>query len=124
MNNRQSCILTLVILAVALCASILNHLYVEKVSTELLDAIDALPDRTDIASEQIESLGIVWDECRTLLDLTLPKPDIDKISLLIDETAIAALQGSEYDYKIATARLRRAVADIRDRERALFKNIC
>lgn len=124
MNNRQSCILTLVILAVALCASILNHLYVEKVSAELLDAIDALPDRTDIASEQIESLGIVWDECRTLLDLTLPKPDIDKISLLIDETAIAARQGSEYDYKIATARLRRAVADIRDRERALFKNIC
>lgn len=123
MKNQHACATATLILAIAFAATIANFIYVDNTAECILGSIDALP--TDIAnvSESIEQLRTEWIKRRQILDLTLSKPALDKVSQLIDELDIAAAHSAESDYKTTMARLRRAIEDIRDPERILIRNI-
>lgn len=123
MKNQYACALAALLLAAAFGAAIINNIYVGNTTEKMIDRLEALPSDPSEASPFIEKIDEEWHKERMFLDLTLPKPALDKISLLIDETKIAADQHSETDYKTAMARLRRAIEDIRDPERILLRNI-
>ena len=123
MKNKYACLLAAILLTLAFSATIANYIYVEKTTDYILDSIDGLPVDISNASDSVSEIREAWKERREILDLTLSKPALDKVSLLIDELQIAAEHHAESDYKTAMARLRRAIEDIRDPERILLKNI-
>lgn len=123
MKNKYACALAAILLTLAFCATIANYIYVEKTADYILDSIDGLPVDISNASDSVSEIREAWKERREILDLTLSKPALDKVSLLIDELQIAAEHHAESDYKTAMARLRRAIEDIRDPERILLRNI-
>jgi hypothetical protein len=123
MKNQYACALAAILLAIAFAAAIANYMYVENTAESILDSIDALPADITDASESVNRIRNEWKKRRHVLDLTLSKPALDKVSLLIDELDIAATHHADSDYKTAMARLRRAIEDIRDPERILIRNI-
>lgn len=123
MKNKYACLLAAILLTLAFIATIANYIYVEKTTEYILDSIDGLPVDISNASESVSEIREAWKKRREILDLTLSKPALDKVSLLIDELQIAAEHHAESDYKTAMARLRRAIEDIRDPERILLRNI-
>ena len=123
MKNKYACLLAAILLTIAFVATIANYIYVEKTAEYILDSIDGLPVDISNASDSVSEIREAWKERREILDLTLSKPALDKVSLLIDELQIAAEHHVESDYKTAMARLRRAIEDIRDPERILLRNI-
>ncbi len=123
MKNKYACLLAAILLTLAFSATIANYIYVEKTADYILDSIDGLPVDISNASDSVSEIKEDWKERREILDLTLSKPALDKVSLLIDELQIAAEHHAESDYKTAMARLRRAIEDIRDPERILLRNI-
>ena len=123
MKNKYACLLAAILLTIAFVATIANYIYVEKTTEYILDSIDGLPVDISNASDSVSEIREAWKERREILDLTLSKPALDKVSLLIDELQIAAEHHAESDYKTAMARLRRAIEDIGDPERILLKNI-
>lgn len=123
MKNKYACLLAAILLTLAFSATIANYIYVEKTTDYILDSIDGLPVDISNASDSVSEIREAWKERREILDLTLSKPALDKVSLLIDELQIAAEHHAESDYKTAMARLRRAIEDIRDPERILLRNI-
>lgn len=123
MKNKYACALAASLLIVAFGATIANYIYVEKTADYILDSIDGLPVDISNASDSVNEIREAWKERREILDLTLSKPALDKVSLLIDELQIAAEHHAESDYKTSMARLRRAIEDIRDPERILLRNI-
>lgn len=123
MKNKYACLLAAILLTLAFSATIANYIYVEKTADYILDSIDGLPVDISNASDSVSEIREAWKERREILDLTLSKPALDKVSLLIDELQIAAEHHAESDYKTAMARLRRAIEDIRDPERILLRNI-
>lgn len=123
MKNKYACALAAILLTIAFVATIANYIYVEKTADYILDSIDGLPVDISNASDSVSEIREAWKERREILDLTLSKPALDKVSLLIDELQIAAEHHAESDYKTAMARLRRAIEDIRDPERILLRNI-
>lgn len=123
MKNKYACLLAAILLTIAFVATIGNYIYVEKTADYILDSIDGLPADISSASDSVSKIREAWKERREILDLTLSKPALDKVSLLIDELQIAAEHHAESDYKTAMARLRRAIEDIRDPERILLRNI-
>ena len=123
MKNKYACLLAAILLTIAFSATIANYIYVEKTADYILDSIDGLPVDISNASDSVSKIRDAWEERREILDLTLSKPALDKVSLLIEELHIAAVHQAESDYKTAMARLRRAIEDIRDPERILLRNI-
>ena len=123
MKNKYACALAASLLIVAFGATIANYIYVEKTAEYILDSIDGLSADISSASDSVSKIKEDWKERREILDLTLSKPALDKVSLLIEELHIAAAHHAESDYKTAMARLRRAIEDIRDPERILLRNI-
>lgn len=123
MKNKYACLLAAILLTLAFSATIANYIYVEKTADYILDSIDGLPVDISNASDSVSEIREAWKERREILDLTLSKPALDKVSLLIEELHIAAAHNAESDYKTAMARLRRAIEDIRDPERILLRNI-
>ncbi len=123
MKNQHACALAALLLAIAFFTTIVNYIYVDNTAEKILESIEALPDDTAEASSVIGEIRDEWHSSRLILDLTLSKPSLDKVSLLIDELDIAAMHHAESDYQTAMARLRRAIEDIRDPERILLRNI-
>jgi hypothetical protein len=117
MKNKHACIITGVFLIALVGISIMNYMYV----TTTFDTIDSkakeIGDDLPSDTKELSSLLDLWEERIIWLELTLPKPELERITELFEEAIIAAAEESAIDYKMAMARLRRAIADIKDLER-------
>lgn len=123
MKNKYACILSGLFLSIMLTASVTNYIYVNK-TFEIIDSeIESIPTDLIEASVELPTILELWEQRRKFLDLTLSKPELEKVSELFEEAIIASSQGNESDFKTAMAHLRRAIADIRDLERISAENI-
>lgn len=123
MKNKYACILSGLFLSIMLAASVTNYIYVNK-TFEIIDSeIESIPTDLIEASVELPTILELWEQRRKFLDLTLSKPELEKVSELFEEAIIASSQGNENDFNTAMAHLRRAIADIRDLERISAENI-
>ena len=116
MKNKHACALAGIFLFALGAISLINYIYVSK-TFSIIDSGLALIDDEPSETEDLTQLLDVWEERAIFLELTLPKPELEKITELFEEAIIAASENSPIDYKKAMARLRRAIEDIKDLER-------
>lgn len=116
MKNKHACALAGIFLFALAAISLINYIYVSK-TFSIIDSGLALIDDEQSETEDLTQLLDVWEERAIFLELTLPKPELEKITELFEEAIIAASENSPIDYKTAMARLRRAIEDIKDLER-------
>ncbi|MBO5702187.1 MAG: DUF4363 family protein [Clostridia bacterium] len=117
MKNKYACILAGIFLFIMIGASVTNNIYVKNTFENINSEIASLPDDLTVCAEKLPQILDLWEERRIFLDLTISKPELQKVSELFEEAIIAASHGNASDYETAMARLGRAIADIKDFER-------
>jgi len=123
MKNKNACILAGIFLFIMIAASMTNYVYVKNTFDTIDSEIASLPDDLADCSLELSRILSIWEDRRIFLDLTLSKPELEKVSGLFEEAIIAANHKSETDYETTMARLRRAIADIKELERISSENI-
>lgn len=123
MKNKNACILAGIFLFIMIATSVTNYIYVKNTFKTIDNEIAALTNNLTECSLELPRILSIWEERRIFLDLSLSKPELEKISELFEEAIIAANHKSECDYESAMARLRRAIADIKDLECISPENI-
>lgn len=123
MNNKCACGAASLLLIVMIAAIALNSLYVRNTAENISSALDTLPLDPKEASSAIRATAEYWSRRRTVLDLSIPKPELDAITSLLDELTVSAEEGNDEEFKKAMARLRRAIEDIGKLEGFSTENI-
>lgn len=123
MKNKNACTLAALFLALTIGISVINYIYVQNSADQIIQAIESLPSDAENTSRAIRELQEIWETRRAFLDFTLSKPELDKISLLFDEAVISLECNNQEEYEKAMARLKRAIADIKDLEKISVENI-
>ena len=116
MKNKCACIIAGIFLFITIAASVINNIYVKNTFETIKHELDSLPDELEICARELPRILSIWEDSRRFLDLTLSKPELEKVSSLFEEAIIVSSHGNASDYKTAMARLRRAIADIKDLE--------
>lgn len=102
---------------------VLSASYLDDTASYIISEMDNLHFGSDSASEDILRLQAYWESRRRILDLTVSKQSLDTVSLLFDEILISVNEDDEFEYRITTARLRRAVENINQLEKISPSNI-
>lgn len=102
---------------------VLSASYLDDTASYIISEMDNLHFGSDSASEDILQLQAYWESRRRILDLTVSKQSLDTVSLLFDEILISINADDEFEYRISTARLRRAVENINQLEKISPSNI-
>ncbi len=119
MKNKYACAIAGGICALLLIAVFLNCNYIGDTAEMLIKGIDGAEG--DI--NKLNEIRDQWEERRKILNLSHSEPELDQISLLIDELIIHAQNHEEAEYEKTTARLKRAVENIKEIESFSLKNI-
>lgn len=93
-------VFALIILAIIVCAGILENVYVHKTFTALdgqLEELETLILQKDETSKvHIQSLAVWWEKKRNYLELISYSPDIRAFSVALAE-AVGSLECDDYD---------------------------
>ena len=116
MKNKSACIIAGIFLFITIAASVINNIYVKNTFEIIKFEIDSLPDELEMCAQELQRILSIWEDRRRFLDLTLSKPELEKVSSLFEEAIISSSHGNASDYKTAMARLGRAIEDIKDLE--------
>ena len=86
-----------------------NCVYVQRAGTALLDAVEALPEEGAEVKEEIENLRRLWDEKKTVMELSVRRELLNAAELALIN--VETLRGSEEnaDYLAAKDSFRLAV---------------
>ena len=117
MKNKHACIIAAALLISLIAASFANYIYVKNTFNIISTELEALTGDLTTNVDALERIIGIWNERRAILDFTLSDPELEKMSELFEEAVIAAKNGDNVSYETAMARLKRAVADIKDLER-------
>ncbi len=123
MKNKHACTIAALLLAAVLTVTAINSLYVKNTAEHILSSLQALPKSMEESSYSIKELSEYWEERKTMLNMGLSKPLLDKVSLAFDELLISAKEGDSEEYKKSMARLIRAIEDMKDLEEFSTENI-
>ncbi len=118
MKNKYACAIAALALAALLTAVALNILYVDTTFDTIEELLGDMSDTV-----RIEEARDYWEKRRAVMEISLSEPELDKISLLLDEMLINAEEGDEAELKRTAARFRRAADDIRELEDFSLDNI-
>lgn len=108
----RSFVVSILIIAVIIAVSLLNSGYVESKSRELLETANSLPssvkelrlcDRAE-TEEKINALERKWKECSPKIDLTVPYPESEKLTLALINMKIF-FESESYDLFLSSRAL-------------------
>ena len=117
MKNKHACIIAAALLISLIAASFANYIYVRNTFDIISGELETLTGDLTASADALERIIGIWNERRIILDFTLSDPELEKISGFFEEAVIAARNDDPVSYETAMARLRRAMADIKDLER-------
>jgi hypothetical protein len=123
MKNKYACLIAGMFLFIMLATSATNYIYVNNTFDIINTELSSLPVDLTICASKIPELKNIWEERRIFLNLTHPKPALDKVSELFEDAIIAASHENINDFETTMAHLRRAIANIRDLEGISINNI-
>lgn len=123
MKNKNACALAAIFLAITIGITIVNYIYVQNLADQIIQSIESLPPDAPNGASSIKEIREIWNERSVFLDFTISKPLLDRISLLFDEAIISIDSSNTDEYRKTMARLKRAIADIKDLEKISVENI-
>lgn len=123
MKNKYACLVAGIFLFIMLATSATNYIYISNTFKIIDSELALLPTDLALCSSKLHEINKIWEERRIFLNLTHPKPALDKVSELFEDAIIAASHENINDFETTMAHLRRAIANIRDLEGISINNI-
>ena len=123
MENKYACLVAGIFFFIMLATSATNYIYISNTFKIIDSELALLPTDLALCSSKLHEINKIWEERRIFLNLTHPKPALDKVSELFEDAIIAASHENINDFETTMAHLRRAIANIRDREGISINNI-
>jgi hypothetical protein len=123
MKNKYACLVAGIFLFIMLATSATNYIYISNTFKIIDSELALLPTDLALCSSKLHEINKIWEERRIFLNLTHPKPALDKVSELFEDAIIAVSHENINDFETTMAHLRRAIANIRDLEGISINNI-
>lgn len=123
MKNKYACLVAGIFLFIMLATSATNYIYISNTFKIIDSELASLPTDLALCSSKLHEINKIWEERRIFLNLTHPKPALDKVSELFEDAIIASSHENKNDFETTMAHLRRAIANIRDLEGISINNI-
>ena len=112
--------LTLLLFLLMLCTVLFNALYINRISSDLTNRLDALPDVDDERClEEALHFCELWEKKSKSVSLSVGYPVVDRITEQAALLAACAECGDLYGYRSAIALLYDAVEDLQRLERLI-----
>lgn len=123
MKYHHACITSGLFIFLIIVGTVFSSHYLDETAYQIINSLEALPEESALAAEEVTVIRSYWEERRKILSFTISETMLDGISLLFDEILIAVENADNQEYQKATARLRRAVESMNQLEKISLENI-
>ena len=103
---------------------VLNYFYISKITNELCDKLQSLPEPTDPqCNQQITELEEYWENHYLIIKISTASTEITNISNEITKLRYLAIEFETSDFEVTRHQLLNAIYDIKKSEKLLIENI-
>ena len=123
MKTSSVSAIALLSLTLLLILAIANRIFIENFSAKILNMLEIIADFDSVTEDRVDSVIKYWESASLILGLTAPKRDILEVEEALSTLRLSVIEHNSFEYNKAMAQLKRAIAEMRDREKITFENV-